>query len=936
MKGYDGYVTIGTKLDTSGMEAGLKNLEGSVSKSANALQNTVGKAVNFIKTTIIGAGIALLIRAITKELDGAVERLDTMKNFTNVMSNLGISGKDAEASIQRLNEKLKGLPTSLDKGAMAVQRLASANGNVKASTEMFLALNNAILAGGASAQIQATALEQLSQAYSKGKPDMMEWRTAMTAMPAQLKQVANVMGFVNADALGEALRSGRVSMNEFMFTLMKMNKEGLNGFKSLEEQARNSTGGIQTAIENLKTSFTRALANIMDAIGRSNIVSFFDSIRDAIDRVVPYIQAFIKLIATAISYISALFGKKIKKQADDTSSSVDGLGSSFSSVSEEIDGATGSASKLNKQLKQLAGFDEMNVLKEPTKSGGGSAGGGGGSADLSNMSDFDFDVDFDNVSTKLDEIYQKMLKWAKWFTEDIDLNPFRDSILKLGDALIYLKNGIGGWLFDFIDKFVKPLATYYINDSLPKVLTIIADIIKSIDFDKVSKSLNHFWEALEKLGELTLDGLVWIWENVLKPISTWTINDVLPAFLEILAGAIDIVNKAWQDLQPYWQKFWDQFLKPVMEWTGGVIVKVLEAIGKALKWISENEVAMKIIEAVFSVLTLNIIMMMVAPLMAIYSAFQLIKIVIQEVKKYFTQLTDRFTKDVATVENAWNGVATWFNNNVIQPIKDFFEPIVEFISGIFKTAVENVKIIIENLVIIVKFVWEKIKEVFSPVVQWFKDKWNEAVDKIRSVFEPVINWFKTKWEQIKSAFALVGTFFKSKFEEARDNIKRVFEPIVNFFTGIWDKIKTKVTEFGAKVGEAVSGAFKGVVNGVLKAIESILNTPIKAINKLIGIINEIPGINLKKLSTFSLPRLAKGGIINLPGRGVPVGGSAIGGEAGKEGVIPLTDSQQMQLLGEAIGKYISVNNVVPVYLNGRQIAREIKLANQESDFAYNR
>ena len=82
-----------------------------------------------------------------------------------------------------------------------------------------------------------------------------------------------------------------------------------------------------------------------------------------------------------------------------------------------------------------------------------------------------------------------------------------------------------------------------------------------------------------------------------------------------------------------------------------------------------------------------------------------------------------------------------------------------------------------------------------------------------------------------------------------------------------------------------------------------------------------------------IPRLASGGIINQPGRGVPLG---IGGEAGAEGVIPLTDSQQMALLGEAIGKYININATIPVYVGNRQIAREIQKINAENDFAYNR
>ena len=69
----------------------------------------------------------------------------------------------------------------------------------------------------------------------------------------------------------------------------------------------------------------------------------------------------------------------------------------------------------------------------------------------------------------------------------------------------------------------------------------------------------------------------------------------------------------------------------------------------------------------------------------------------------------------------------------------------------------------------------------------------------------------------------------------------------------------------------------------------------------------------------------------MPGRGV-----AIGGESGKEGVIPLTDSQQMALLGEAIGKYITVNANIVNTMNGRVISRELKTINNESDFAFNR
>ena len=134
---------------------------------------------------------------------------------------------------------------------------------------MFLALNNAILAGGASSQIQASALEQISQAYAKGKPDMMEWRTMMMAMPAQLKQVATAMGYIDADALGQSLRDGSVSMDEFMNTIMRLNTEGVGEFANFEEQARNTTGGIATSITNMRTAITRGITGMIEEVNNS-------------------------------------------------------------------------------------------------------------------------------------------------------------------------------------------------------------------------------------------------------------------------------------------------------------------------------------------------------------------------------------------------------------------------------------------------------------------------------------------------------------------------------------------------------------------------------------------------------------------------------------------------------------------------------------------
>lgn len=211
-------------------------------------------------------------------------------------------------------------------------------------------------------------------------------------------------------------------------------------------------------------------------------------------------------------------------------------------------------------------------------------------------------------------------------------------------------------------------------------------------------------------------------------------------------------------------------------------------------------------------------------------------------------------------------------------------------------------------------IWEDGRIVLGMFIDWIYDKF----------IKPLGDFFGALWNGL-----VIG------FERAINGIKNTFNSVVNFFKNIINTIVGLFKTIGTKVGDAIGGAFKTVINGVLKAIETILNKPINAINNLLDVINAVPGIDLGRLPTFKLPRLAVGGIVNMPSRGVPIGG-AIAGEAGAEGVIPLTDSQAMETLGQAIGKYINVNLTNITKLNNRQIAREQKKINAQSDFAFNR
>ena len=268
--------TAQLKSQMSGVKKDIAGTSASGIASGNKLSKGWAVAAGAI-AGVASAAFSKVTSVISNSMGDAVKRFDTLNNFPRVMKNLGINSDEAKKAIDKVSEKLIGLPTTVDEAALSIQRLASVNNNVGKSTDYFLALNNAILAGGASAQLQSSAIEQLSQAYSKGRMDMMEWRTIQMAMPAQLNQIAKAMG-TTTDALGEGLRNGTISMEDFMATINRLNTEGVDGFENFETQARNATGGIETSMKVAQAAITRGLTSIMNAIGGAEINSALTSL----------------------------------------------------------------------------------------------------------------------------------------------------------------------------------------------------------------------------------------------------------------------------------------------------------------------------------------------------------------------------------------------------------------------------------------------------------------------------------------------------------------------------------------------------------------------------------------------------------------------------------------------------------------------------------
>lgn len=126
----------------------------------------------------------------------------------------------------------------------------------------------------------------------------------------------------------------------------------------------------------------------------------------------------------------------------------------------------------------------------------------------------------------------------------------------------------------------------------------------------------------------------------------------------------------------------------------------------------------------------------------------------------------------------------------------------------------------------------------------------------------------------------------------------------NWFSTLWSDLGNLVKDWGIKIGEMIGGAIKSAINGVISKIESRINFAIGLINSAISLINLIPGVNVGKISKLSLPRLAKGGVVDSAT-------VAMIGEQGKEAVVPLENNTEWM---DKLADRITSRNATPTKL----------------------
>lgn len=605
---------------------------------AGAIGSTISDAIG-VGVKAAGVAAAGLGAVLATNLGGAIERADQLNNFPKVMSNIGFSSQEAAEQIKRISSSLDGLPTATNDIVRLAQSMTPLTGDLTSATDVSLALNNALLAGGASGTLAANAMEQYRQQFAVGKVDMMAWRSMTNAMPGQMDQLAkSLLGAgANSQTLYKAMKEGTVSFGDFNNALLKLNTEGGEGFASFETQARSATGGIGTAVTNVKNRIQKAMASIIEAIGVENIsgklnklsegfvglgdkiagaitkmksAGSFDSLKDTMSGLVPVFGLLggslgplltrIPLLGGAFSGLTAPVGFTIglfismwqqsEKLRTSVSDAFTTLGDAL--ASSGIQTAVSELSTTFSQVSQILG-DSLGKAIELV------------APPLANMAQTIFPLISQAINTLV-----------------AALGPIIGTIIeKLGEwlaVIIPVLTEVGQIVIPFITKAIQDLGAFLgpLVDFLGTILVAAFQLLAAVAvpvFQAIGAVANWLWDTilgpvLRWMGEhlqaltdyldqnfrvntetaLTAVGNAWNWlyTNAIGPFITWWQETAWPAIQIGWSYIVAAAEAAWPYIVAAWNWIWDAVSRfvtwwqetawPWIQWGWGQLVELVE------------------------------------------------------------------------------------------------------------------------------------------------------------------------------------------------------------------------------------------------------------------------------------------------------------------------------------------------------------------------
>lgn len=456
-----------------------------------------------------------------------------------------------------------------------------------------------------------------------------------------------------------------------------------------------------------------------------------------------------------------------------------------------------------------------------------------------------------------------------------------------------------------------------------------ADWAKTLDFTPLLSSVKNLLKSIRPLADKVGEGLEWFYKNVLLPLASYTIQDLIPAFLDTLKGAIDLLSGVIDAFKPAFDYFWNNVLKPLAEWTGGIVVDVLKSLGDVLstigQWLSEHAEGFSNFVIAFGTF--------VGAIKVIGAAVKVVEVL----SGIFT-----FLSSIGGLSGVLSAVGTAIGT------------VVGILGGPITVAIGAA---IAAGVLLWKN-WDTVKEKAGQLGKWINEKWNGIKSSTSEAWDSVKKWSSEKWEDTKKSVSdkvsTIKTNVSDKWSEIKrgtsdtwENVKSTVSDKANTAknnaVSAWSNMKEKMGSYsstiksnaknafdsvaswasgmGEKIGSGLSRGVNAVKrgaaaigNGIVSVIGGAVNGVINGINWVLGAVG-----SSNRLTAWEVPRYAKGT------NGHPGGYAMVNDAAGSryqemfmlpDGRAGLFPKQRNLLVNLPKGSQVIPGNQIPNYAKG--------------------
>ncbi|MEI3644895.1 phage tail protein [Lactococcus cremoris] len=383
------------------------------------------------------------------------------------------------------------------------------------------------------------------------------------------------------------------------------------------------------------------------------------------------------------------------------------------------------------------------------------------------------------------------------------------------------KGGTGKKIFSDILKIVNGLLGH-----LKNMTKATADWAKKLDFSPLLKGIEKLLKNLEPLTDNIGAGLEWLYKNVLLPLAKFTIEDVLPVFLDALAGALKVINGVIEVLKPLFTWFWEKFLQPIGKWAGKNLIDGLQGVADVLNglgdWLAKN------------------------------------KDFLQSAIKMGTDLIDGLLKGIGdSVKNigAWlqenlvdpivNGVKSLFGihspstvfaeignfliQGLLNGISSLIDGVSDLIGGIWGDIKKTISDKTQEILDTSKAIWGNISDAIGGAVdgakKWVGDRWSDISKTTSDTWDNVKKWTSDKWNDAKKTISdtadSIGTKVSAKWSEVKKGTSDAWDNVKNWTSSKWNDTKTAVHSAADSIGSKVSSKWNEIKSGTSTTWENV-------------------------------------------------------------------------------------------------------------------